>query len=242
MQHGFDYTYTGSPYLNRVGKVIVDPEFLGLNKDKDIVALIPSVENSEFAKLFSYIVDVTKAITKKLPNVEFVVPLPEGVTLDDLYDLYLAKGHKDVASSFSQSDDVTGFFVGGLHLVKGMSLEVLALSKAALTTSGSASIESLLLGVPFATLDVNKNIDQSYSNMANWAMGDEVVPAFDFEDSIDDVVETIVSLVGDEKARESQLEKFSDFREHLKGSAARNTAEVLSDYFNTRKRSSRRLR
>lgn len=104
-------------------------EFLQNNpveKDKEhpIVALLPGSRQQEITKKLPIMLEASKAF----PNYQFVVA--KATSLDDSFYNELLKGYSNVTS------------------VKGETYRLLARSAAALVTSGTATLETALFGVP----------------------------------------------------------------------------------------------
>lgn len=121
-KHDFPVTYVGHPLAEVIEKELQKP--IERLSDKPVIALLPGSRQQEIrAKL-----PVMLQVSRSLPQYQFVVA--KASSLDSsLYQLFL-KDFPDV------------------KLMEGQTYNLLKQSKAALVTSGTATLETALLGVP----------------------------------------------------------------------------------------------
>src|SRR5258705_5577640 len=128
--------------------------------DKEIVALLPGSRKQEILKKLPVMLDVSKS----LPSYQFIVAKAPGVN-DDFYSSLLAP-YKNVSA------------------VSGKTYDLLMHAKAALVTSGTATLETALFGVPevvcykgsFLSYEIGKRLVKvKYISLVNLIMDKLVV-------------------------------------------------------------------
>jgi len=143
-KYGYDMDYVGNPLLDQIHAFQADPDFLTkhhLDPNKSIIALLPGSRKQEVKKMLPRMVEVQK----QFPNHQFIIA---GVNNLDksLYEPYL----KDVKIIYEKAYDL------------------LSVSEAALVTSGTATLETALLGVPQVVCYFAGYI--YYHVMKNWVL------------------------------------------------------------------------
>jgi lipid-A-disaccharide synthase len=119
----WEVEYVGHPLVEEIEsqKLKVKSEKLS---DKEIVALLPGSRKQEILKKLPVMLEVSKSF----PAFQFIVAKAPGV--DDNFYSSLLRPYKNVSA------------------VSGKTYELLIQSKAALVTSGTATLETALFGVP----------------------------------------------------------------------------------------------
>src|SRR5258705_6398197 len=121
----WEVEYVGHPLVE-----VIESEKLKVKSqklsDKEIVALLPGSRKQEILKKLPVMLEVSKSF----PSYQFIVAKAPGVN-DDFYSSLLAS-YKNVSA------------------VSGKTYELLMQAKAALVTSGTATLETALFGVPEA--------------------------------------------------------------------------------------------
>ena len=130
--HGFDVHYVGHPLRDIVKTPFTASQaraHFGLAEDKTTIGLLPGSRNSEIQKLLPEMVEAARIISQKIPGTQYILPLAD--TLEE----------KTVAGFLSDS----GLKV---KIVAGHTYDVLACCDLAVVTSGTATLETGLMGVP----------------------------------------------------------------------------------------------
>jgi len=97
-----------------------------LDPNKPTIALFPGSRHSEISRLMPVIVSAVKQIKEKIPEAQFVLPL--AVSL--------------------QHDDLQNYLLPGIQVIENNTYNVLQLCDAAITASGTATLEIALQQVP----------------------------------------------------------------------------------------------
>lgn len=131
-RHGIDSEFVGHPLLDVVKVTSSKDEIFrkyGLAKDKKVIAILPGSRVSEIKVLLPILAQAAALITAKLGNVQFVISKHSGRPAS-MYEEAL-KG-----SSFDHR-----FVEGDLH-------NIVASSDFAIVASGTATLETAMLGTP----------------------------------------------------------------------------------------------
>ena len=167
--HGFDVHYVGHPLRDIVKTPFTASQaraHFGLAEDKTTIGLLPGSRNSEIQKLLPEMVEAARIISQKIPGTQYILPLAD--TLEE----------KTVAGFLSDS----GLKV---KIVAGHTYDVLACCDLAVVTSGTATLETGLMGVPmvivykvslFSELIGRMIIRQQHIGLVNILAGKTVAP------------------------------------------------------------------
>lgn len=124
----WEVEYTGHPLTEVVNKALVDPRYdparLALPQGKEVIALLPGSRKQEILKKLPVMLEVSKAF----PDFQFVVARAPG--LDDSFYAELLQPYPQVRA------------------VSAETYTLLRSARAALVTSGTATLETALFGVP----------------------------------------------------------------------------------------------
>ena len=89
--HGINYTYVGSPLKDRIDKVIIKREALGLPLDRPVIACLPGSRPSEIRLNMPTILGVRNAVVRELPQAVFIVPVASNIDIAEV-DAALSAG------------------------------------------------------------------------------------------------------------------------------------------------------
>lgn len=131
-ERGVNYTYVGTPQVDRVKAVERDRTRLGLPREGPVVGFFPGSRASEVKRVLPVMKAVRDAIKQLVPDVTAVVSAAPG--LDD---------------QLFQSIAATNTIV-----TRTRSLDLMASADVALVTSGTATLECALVGTPMAVMYV----------------------------------------------------------------------------------------
>ncbi len=222
--NGFDATYVGNPSVEevdaRLSHTASRTEFLAEHKlrDRPLIALLPGSRKGEIRNNLP----VMNLATDRFPQYRAVIVAAPGI--DD--DFYRANG------------------AGNLPLIRTSSaVDVLVHCRGALVTSGTATLETALAGIPQVvtyrangsklSYDIMKRLlSVDYVSLPNLIVGREIVPERLLHTCTPDIVaETLAPLLRDgSPAREAQLEGYAEMRNRLgTTNAADTTAKMIID-------------
>jgi lipid-A-disaccharide synthase len=131
-QKGFEVNYVGHPLLDMVklnySKQASRKKF-GLSEDKITIGILPGSRTSEVRILMPELLRAAQILKREMPALQFVLPLAD--TLEET----------------SVTEIISGFNVK-VKVVPGHTYDVISCADLALVASGTATLETALLGVP----------------------------------------------------------------------------------------------
>ncbi|WP_333854203.1 lipid-A-disaccharide synthase [Epilithonimonas sp.] len=215
-KHQVEAHFVGHPLLDAIeGLPPIDiQEFKKENhlNDKEIIALLPGSRKQEVSKMLESMLSVRN----DFPDYQFVIA--GAPSLD-----------KDFYKQFVDDD---------VHFVSNRTYDLLRCSKAALVTSGTATLETALLNIPEVvcykgsriSYEIGKRLIKNikYISLVNLIMDKEVVTELiQNELNTKNLVEELNKILNTKK-REEVLNNYEVLRTKLGGSgASQNAAEII---------------
>jgi len=222
-QAGMDAVFVGHPLLDVVKTAHTRPEALHKFDLKDgatTVGILPGSRLSEVTKLLPEMLKTALILKEELPAVQFVLPLAD--TLDQDYIAAMLQPYQDDLN---------------IKIIRNEIYDVLAVCDAAMVASGTATLETALIGTPmiivykispFSFLMGRLFVNVSHIGMANIIAGRTIVPELIQKDvNPERMAKELLAILTDDK-RKTQIRKdLSGIREKL-GSpgAAERTAQL----------------
>lgn len=238
LQRGIRYSYVGSPLKDRIDKVIIKREALGLPKDKAVVACLPGSRPSELKLNLPTIAGVRDHLARKLPDALFIVPVAHNLGFDAVADALSYGGRAPVLEPMPEgSIAAESYRCGNLIFVRGMSLELMAAADVAIVASGTATLECALLGTPMVVVYTMSELSYQiairkvkvpYVSLVNLIAGRRLVEEYIQDFSMDDIADELYELLTNKIRRKTVRDSFEDIRDRLKGAAADNAAAVIA--------------
>lgn len=234
---GLNYVYVGSPLKDRVDKVIIQREALGLTVGRPVVACLPGSRVSEIKRNLPIIAQIRDAVAQELPDCEFIVPVAQNLAFEDVLEVLSFRGGVPSVIGRDQGLAAESVSVSGLRLVRGMSLEIMAAADAAIVASGTATLECALLGTPLVVVYAMSEISYQvakravklpYVSLVNLMAGRKLVEEYIQDISAAEVALEVIELLTPGPKRKAVLESFEDIRDRLKGMAAVNAASAIA--------------
>jgi lipid-A-disaccharide synthase len=213
----FDYNvdFVGHPLLDAVESFKNQPSKLEFSSDKPLIALLPGSRKQEI----SVMLPLMLTMQKHYPNYQFVI-----------------------AGAPSQNLEFYSEFIAGknIPIVFGQTYQLLQKSTAALVTSGTATLETALFGVPevvcyqggrISYLIAKQLIKVKYISLVNLIMDQEIVK----ELIQAELNETNLKLELDKllatEPRNTMLQNYVALKNKLGGAgASKKTAELMFGY------------
>lgn len=240
-ERGVNYEYVGSPQKDRIDKVIIKREALGLPTGRPVIACLPGSRISEIQLNLPIIDALRKMVLAKIPNAMFVVPVAPNLDLDKVFEVMMIREGVQVKSvPAGDSLAVESWDCEGLRFVKGMSLEIMAAADVAIVASGTATLECALLGTPMTVIyrmsdfsyQIAKKVVKLQSvSLVNLIAGQKLVQEFIQDFSYEDAANEVISLVNDKEKRKFLIQNFEEIRDRLKGAASETAAQFISKKF-----------
>lgn len=221
-QKGFEVHYVGHPLLDVVGtgysRDQVRLEF-GLDKKSNIIALLPGSRKSEVVKLLPQMMQAAEIITKEIPGTQFILPLAE--TLDK-------KIVTDIISGFAPEVDV----------ISGRTYDVVSCANLAIVASGTATLETALLGIPMIIIYKISPISYFIGKIAvsveniglvNIIAGKTIVPELiQQKASGEHIAAAALAILQDDRKKQEMIDSLALIREKLGSPGAALRAAKLA--------------
>ncbi len=218
---GIDAAYVGHPLLDTVradGSVSEIRRRLGLAPERRTIALLPGSRQGEIDRLLDPMLRAADILRMKLPDLQFVLPLAD--TLPE-----------ELLRSLTEASAVP------VHLIRRDTYGVIAASDAAIVASGTATLETALLGIPMVIVYKVSPLTYPFARLViridhiglpNIVAGRTIVPELiQGAASPERIAEEVLPLLMDHRRRETMTDAFREVREKLgTGGAARNTALI----------------
>ena len=202
---GLPCEFVGHPITERMNIDRTKAELkieLGLDPEKDVLTLLPGSRPGEIERHQEIILELAKKIHKEFPGMQIVVPLVKGTKLDVTLPDYTMT-------------------------VYDSTLEAVACSEASAVTSGTATLEIALLGIPmtvfyrtsaFSFHLVKALSSIKYVALANLLADKEIVPEFlQNEATPDNIFDALKRILTDSAYRNSMISELEKIRETMKG-------------------------
>lgn len=213
-------TYVGHPLLDSVAQKqnhlrTITPHQLGLPVDRSLIALLPGSRRQEIVAQLPIMLSVVRAF----PQYCFVVAATEQLSAD-LYYQYMPLHEPNV------------------QIVYNRTYEVLHLAEAALVTSGTATLETALLGVPqvvcyranWLSYQIAKRlVDLQFISLVNLIMNQETVSEL-IQNNLNNeqLTHALQQIIVGGERRETVLTSYNQLQERLGTiGAARRVAEKI---------------
>lgn len=214
-KHDVEVEFVGHPLLDAISNLpSIDVDDFkaknGLN-EKEIIALLPGSRKQEVEKML----DVMLSVQSHFPDYQFVIA-----------------GAPSLPKEFYQK-----YVDDSVHFVSNKTYDLLRCSKAALVTSGTATLETALLNVPevvcyrgnFISYQIGKRLvgkNINYISLVNLIMDREVVTELiQNELTTPNLVRELNQILGENRSK--MLSDFAELREKLGGSGASDLAAKI---------------
>ena len=219
--HGFDVHWVGHPLLDIVKTTFTAQEaraHFGLSANKTTIGLLPGSRNSEIQKLLPEMIQAAQIISQKFPTAQYILPLAETL----------------------EQKTVAGFLQGSglnIQIVAGRTYDVLACCDLALVTSGTATLETGLMGVPmvivykvslFSELIGRMIIRQQNIGLVNILAGKTVAPELIQRDARGPrIASEALAILQNREKRQQIIRELGNIRAKLgEPGAARRAAQI----------------
>jgi lipid-A-disaccharide synthase len=186
--------------------------------NSQIVALLPGSRKQEILKKLPVMLEVSKAF----PNHQFIVAKAPG--LDDNFYSSLLSSYENVSS------------------VAGKTYDLLMQSKAALVTSGTATLETALFGVPevvcykgsFLSYEIGRRLVKvKYISLVNLIMDKQVVKELiQYDMNVKNLQRELQQLLTSEKRVAEMKQDYGELKNLLSrhGNASAKAAQLVYDF------------
>jgi lipid-A-disaccharide synthase len=135
-KEGVPVTFVGHPLVDTVLPTMTRNEAqkkFGLDPHRKTIGLFPGSRRQEIVNLFPVILQSAELLMKHMPELQFILPLASSLKHDDI-DCYLDSCGVEVT------------------VVEGLGYDVMQVCDAAITVSGTVTLEIAMIGVPMVII------------------------------------------------------------------------------------------
>lgn len=192
---------------------------LNLDTDVPVVAMLPGSREGEISRLGHVFLQSAELITKKIPNVQFVIPAANEQRKQQLEKMLLEHEMKNVV------------------LRDGQSHEAMSAADTVLMASGTATLEGMLLKkplvvsyilTPLTAFLVRKMLKQPFVSLPNLLAGKELVPEILQEDATpENLSQAVIGFLLDEQSSENLKQAFNEIHMSLRLDADKAAAAAI---------------
>lgn len=208
-QHGLDVDYVGHPLVDTVHPRFSRDEFFrqhGLDPEAPLVALLPGSRHREIDFHLDTMLEAARLLRSRR-SVQFVLPVAGTLNVDGIRE----KVPVDLRDA--------------VHVIAGDSYDAAAHARCAVVSSGTATVETALLGTPMVviyrlsdwTYRLGKRwVKTPFYAMVNLILGEAAVPELiqdEFYPAA--IVDWAERLLDDTVEREAQIERLLQVRQRL---------------------------
>lgn len=199
-------------------------ETLGIEQGRPVVALLPGSRQSELHYMAETFIEAAKLLLQRFPQMQFLVPLVSRETRNQF----------EVALWKQKADELP------FKLMFGHAAEAVAASDAVLVASGTATLETALVGRPMViaykmspwSWRLMKNMRYlPWVGLPNILAGRYVVPEFlQDEATPENLAQAVGNLIDDRTVRAGIEQVFSSIHRQLRQDTAHKAAAALLPY------------
>ena len=212
-QHDIPVTYVGNPVVADAVSKLTNyeaRELMGLDPKKAVVTLLPGSRTGEITRNLPPMLESAKLIAAKHPDCQFLLPIAP--TLDPSLVEQAIEANRP----------------SNLHCTKKDSRDAMRAGDVALVASGTATLETALIGTPMVVMYIVNKINYAIMkrlikipdiSLVNIVAGKRVVPEYvQHEATPTAMANDVLSLLTDESRRNPMLSELSRVK-HLMGDA-----------------------
>jgi len=219
--------YVGHPLLDECPSVLNKKKIfsrVGMDQGYPIVGLLPGSRKEELFNLLPAMVEAAGILGNHYPGLQCILPLAPGLE------------HTFVQPFIDKSKTAVKLFRGNIY-------DALSVCDVALVASGTATLETTIMGVPMVIVYKVSPISYwigrmvikvSYAGLVNLVGGEEVVPELiQGEATADRIAGEALTILGNTEIKENMIKKLNLIKEKLgKGGASEKTAEIALEMIN----------
>jgi len=208
------FHYIGTPYRDRVAKVLVNATAFDFLNDKPLITLFPGGYGEALNRMLPMFAHIASGILAA-HDCQIVVSLREEQDYN-MISSQLQQNLKDASK---------------VHLVLGMHLELLSLSRLAITGAGAITIEAAILRKPFIPIYDQREIADSNGlySLVNQSLGRKVVKEYSNQAPAEDILTLLNGLINDGSERSAFIQQLEEAQEDFLGSASDNAADFIAN-------------
>lgn len=214
-RYNYEVDFVGHPLLDAVQQFSLQHNSLSINSSKPIIALLPGSRKQEIATILPLML----SMQKHYPDFQFVIA-------------GAPSQHKEFYQTFIRNADV--------KIVFNQTYQLLQKAEAALVTSGTATLEAALFGVPevvcykggaISYSIAKKLVKVKYISLVNLIMDKEIVKELIQNELNETNLKIELDKLFNSNSRKNMLNDYAELKTKLGGSgASKKTAELMFSY------------
>lgn len=246
-QRGVNFTYVGTPQVDRALKASGDRTRFGLSKGDMVVGFFPGSRKSEIQRLLPRMLEARDELRRRDPQLKFVVSAAPNLPLT----LFASLLNATLTDPVISTDGLKVFELGDTTLVQGQSIHLMKCADAAVVTSGTATLECALVNTPMAVAYVMQNLSYKiakrfvklpYISLVNLVADRELVKEFVQNFRAEDLASELLKLTRDAEYRAGKISELKALDVKLKGNLAQKAAETIASCYRAGLPASRHLK
>jgi lipid-A-disaccharide synthase len=221
--HQVPVAFVGHPLADRVPLTLDVPaarQALEIPADVPVLAVLPGSRRGEVGKMMPVFVAAMHALLRRRPDLRFLIPAANSERLEQIQALLPAA------------------LAGQVQVAVGQSREMMAAADVVMLTSGTASLEAMLLNKPmvvgyrigwFSALILSRLVKAPHVALPNLLAGERLVPELIQQDlTVDALVEQVEHWFDHPGAADSLRQRFADMHRQLRRGASERAARAVS--------------
>lgn len=220
---GANVEFVGHPMMDEIRRTSGEKssfrKILGIETEDRVLALLPGSRHNELKRLLPLFTTVVARLKDKYPDLRYILPAAPNLS------------PSETGKWFSALEEM------GVRIVKGMTNEALSASDAAIVTSGTATLQTALLGIPMVVVYKLSPltywlgrliIKVKHISLVNLLLGREVVKELiQREASADNIMMELDQILNDQGKRADMDNSFKEIRSFYDGkNASERVAEI----------------
>ena len=220
---GADVEFVGHPLLDIVPEPIPKEEAretLGLPQDVPLIALLPGSRRQEIKGLLPIMLKAVELLREKMPGIQPVVAAAETIPVEEIRKS-------------------PGGLCKDLHVIQGQTYGVLSAADIAVVASGTATLETALMGVPQAAVYRTSSstyyaakllLRIPYVTLPNIVAGREIIPELLQNDCTPENIAAHVQRIWQDDEWQRMQAAYAELRQRLgEGGAVSRAARIVLD-------------
>lgn len=213
-RHGVDVEYVGNPLIDIAKPSLPKEEILkkyGLSRGKTTIAILPGSRALEVKALLSIIISSCKIMNEKLRNAQFIIAKYQDLPIG-LYEEAIKDSKLDI------------------RIADGDTYNALSAADFAIVASGTATLETAIIGVPFLIVyrtnfltDILGRlvVKTAFLGLVNIIAKKELVPELLQSDATPEkIAKKAIEIMTDEKKKSAMLDGVKKVKSYLGSSGA----------------------
>lgn len=215
---GLPYEFVGHPLAETISIEKSKEELkrmLGLDPERSVISLLPGSRPGEIQRHMPVIKDIAAKVNKEMPEFQLIIPLAPGTDV---------------------SEEVKDY----IRVIKNRTKEVVACSEVSAVASGTATLETALIGTPMAVFYrvspitfflAELLVKVKYYSLVNLLSGKEVVSEFiQKEATAEKIFSEIKKILNETAYRYNMISNFKKIRELIGDKrASERTASIVGE-------------